>query len=136
MEASSVSEAVSIELPLKPASASRARESLRGFRDRIDPDAFVDLQLLASELLVEALAAEEEPEGLSVQLQAEMDGEVVRLEMTQGERAYRLHSRAPEPGEPGWALHLVGRLAERWGFRRERDRATVWLELRSRALDA
>ena len=129
-----MSEAVSIELPLKAASASRARESLQGFRDRIDPNAYGDLRLLASELVVEALAAEDEPEGQSVRLQAEMDGDVVRLEMTQGGESYRLRSRAPAPGEPGWALHLVGRLAERWGFRRERNRATVWLELRSRAM--
>ena len=129
-----MSEAVSIELPLKAASARRARDSLRGFRDRVDAEAFVDLQLLASELLVEALTAEEEPEGQSLRLEAQMDGDVVRLEMTQGGEAYRLRSRAPAPGEPGWALHLVGRLAERWGFRRERDQATVWLELRSRAV--
>jgi hypothetical protein len=132
MEAS-LGDAVSIELPLSSASARRARESLAGFRDRVDPEAYVDLRLLASELLVEALAAEEETDGLSVQLQAHMDGDVIRLEMSQGGAAYRLPSRAPGPGEPGWALHLVGRLAERWGFRRERDRSTVWLELRSRA---
>jgi hypothetical protein len=129
-----ITEAVSIELPLKPASAGRARESLQGFRDRVDPNAYGDLRLLASELVVEALLAEEEPEGLNVLLEAEMDGDVVRLEMTQGGEAYRLRSRAPGPGEPGWALHLVGTLAERWGFRRERDRATVWLELRSNAM--
>jgi hypothetical protein len=129
-----LSEAVSIELPLQPASAGRARASLERFRDNVDPVAYGDLRLLATELIAEALAAEEEPEGLSVRLEAEMDGDVVRLEMTQGGEAYRLRSRAPEPGEPGWALHLVGRLAERWGFRRERDRATVWLELRSRAM--
>jgi hypothetical protein len=49
--------------------------------------------------------------------------------MTQGSAAYQLRSRRPEPGQPGWGLHLAGRLARRWGLRRERDRATVWLEM-------
>jgi anti-sigma regulatory factor (Ser/Thr protein kinase) len=65
----------------------------------------------------------------NIELRAERDGDRVRVVIAEGGGAYRLPSRRPEPGAPGFGLHLVQRLSDRWGMRRERDRASVWLEL-------
>lgn len=101
---------------------------------------FVDLCLLVDELVVEAVnghphthaRADSAADG-DIQLRAELDGGRVHVTVAEGQGAYKLPSRRPEPGDPGFALHLVQRLSDRWGMRRDRERATVWLELADRA---
>jgi hypothetical protein len=123
-----VTESVAMSLPLEPESARRVRDSLQPFREHMDPNAYTDLRLIASELLVEALLAEPNPRP-GIEMRAETRGDRIRLEMTQGKAAYRLPAGRPAPGDRGWALTLVWRLAEKWGLRRESQRATVWLEM-------
>ena len=127
-----MSNTVAIDLPREPESARRAREQLEAFRSSLDEVSFVDLRLLVDELVVEALRAEDGADGAagtSIELRAERDGDRVRVVIAEGGGAYQLPSRRPEPGAPGFGLHLVQRLSDRWGMRREPDRATVWLEL-------
>jgi hypothetical protein len=124
-----MSDAVAIELPLEPASARRAREQLEPFREALDEISFFDLRLLVSELIVEALNAESGNHDARVGLRAELRGGRVRVEVAEGDGAFRLPSRRPEPGEAGWGLYLVGRLSSRWGLRRGPERSSVWLEV-------
>jgi hypothetical protein len=124
-------DAVAIDLPLEPASARRAREQLEPFREALDEITFSDLRLLVSELIVEALNAESETHNARVGLRAEFHDGRVRVEVMEGDGAFRLPSRRPEPGEPGWGLYLVGRLSSRWGLRRGPERSSVWLEVES-----
>jgi anti-sigma regulatory factor (Ser/Thr protein kinase) len=124
-----MTERVAIDLPPEPQSARRARQQLQAFKGLLDEQSFVDLCLLVDELVVEALMAADEEAIEPIELRAERDGDRVRVTMADGARAYRLPSRRPEPGDPGFGLHLVQRLSDRWGMRRERDRATVWLEM-------
>ncbi len=126
-----MNENVAIDLPLEPESAARARRELKPFRSSLDETSFVDLCLLVDELVVEALTADGGSSG-SIELRAEGDGERVRVAVREGGDAYRLPSRRPEPGDAGFGLHLVQRLSDRWGMRREPERATVWLEILSR----
>jgi hypothetical protein len=128
-----MSEAVAIDLPLEPGSARRAREGLKPFRGSMDDASFIDLRLLVDELVVEALHSEAAPGPSLIKLRAELDGDRVRVAVAQGGDAYRLPSRRPEPGDPGFGLHLVQRLSDRWGMRRDPDKATVWLEILGRA---
>lgn len=123
-----MSETVAIDLPVEPESARRAREQLKGFRGALDDTSFVDLCLLVDELVVEALHGEEPGPG-PIELRAELDGDRVKVAVAEGGGAYQLPSRRPEPGDPGFGLHLVQRLSDRWGMRRERGKATVWLEM-------
>jgi anti-sigma regulatory factor (Ser/Thr protein kinase) len=125
-----MSEAVAIDLPREPESARRAREQLKPFRTSIGESTFIDLCLLVGELVVEALHSP--PDGAAstgIQLRAELEGDRIHVVVAEGGGAYRLPSRRPEPGDLGFGLHLVQRLSDRWGIRREGDRATVWLEL-------
>jgi anti-sigma regulatory factor (Ser/Thr protein kinase) len=123
-----MSETVAIELPLKPESAGRAREELKPFRSSLDETTFVDLCLLVDELVVEAVQADGEAGG-PIELRAEDDDDCVRVAVREGGGAYRLPSRRPEPGDPGFGLSLVQLLSDRWGMRQEAGQATVWLEL-------
>jgi anti-sigma regulatory factor (Ser/Thr protein kinase) len=132
-----MSDAVAIDLPLEPESARRAREQLKPFQSSINEPTFIDLCLLVDELVVEAIHGSEDggsPDPIKVR--AEVDDSRVRVAVAEGGGAYRLPSRRPEPGDPGFGLHLVQRLSDRWGIRRERDRATVWLELLGRSRKA
>jgi len=126
-----MSETVAIDLPLEPESARLARNQLKPFREALGDTSFFDLCLLVDELIVEALHGHHEPEPIPdpIKVRVEIDGDRVRVAVAEGGGAYRLPSRRPEPGDPGFGLHLVQRLSERWGMRRDRDQATVWLEL-------
>ena len=97
-----------------------------GNRDEIT---FFDLRLLVTELIVEALNAESETNNAKVGLRAEFHDGRVRVEVAEGDGAFRLPSRRPEPGEAGWGLYLVGRLSSRWGLRRGPEGSSVWLEV-------
>jgi anti-sigma regulatory factor (Ser/Thr protein kinase) len=127
-----MSEAVAIDLPVQPESARRAREELKALEASLDDTSFLDLCLLVNELVVEVLRAENAGDVGLIELRAEDDGERIRVAVAEGHGAYRLPSRRPEPGDPGFGLHLVQRLSDRWGMRRDRDRATVWLEMASK----
>jgi anti-sigma regulatory factor (Ser/Thr protein kinase) len=124
-----MSDAVAIDLPLEPASAQRAREQLEPFRGVLDEIRFFDLRLLVSELIVEVLKAEWATHHAKIELRAELREGRVRVEVADSGGAFRLPSRRPEPGEPGWGLYLVGRLSSRWGLRRGRESSSVWLEV-------
>jgi anti-sigma regulatory factor (Ser/Thr protein kinase) len=124
-----MSDTVAIELPPEPESARRAREQLDCFRDSLDDTSFIDLRLLVDELVVEALNAHADTATTPIEMRAELEPDRIRVAVAEGGGAYRLPSRRPEPGEAGFGLHLVQRLSDRWGMRRERDRATVWLEM-------
>jgi hypothetical protein len=131
-EGARMSETVAIDLPLEPESARRAREELKALKTALDDASFVDLCLLVDELVVEVLRAEKRGAVGLIELRAEADSERVRVAIVEGNGAYLLPSRRPEPGDPGFGLHLVQRLSDRWGMRRDRNRATVWLELASK----
>jgi hypothetical protein len=124
-----MTEAVTVVLPLEPGSARRARERLEPFRGSLDEMSFADLRLLVNELVVEALIAHPDRRGERIEMRAEMRKDRVHVEVAEGGGAYRLSSRRPGPGEAGWGLRLVQRLSSRWGIRRDRDKAMVWLDM-------
>ncbi|HEY7151368.1 MAG TPA: ATP-binding protein [Solirubrobacterales bacterium] len=120
---------VSISLPLEPESAARARASVEELRDGMSSDAYTDLRLLVSELVVDAVQTHTAEDASEIEMRAELQDGAVWVKLSQGSSAYNLRPRLPEPGEPGWGLHLVARLARRWGLRREPGRSSVWWEM-------
>jgi hypothetical protein len=122
-----MTDAVAVDLALEPGSARRAREQLEPFRRSLDEISFADLRLLVSELVVEALRAKPDARVGNIELRAGLHDDRVRVEVSSA--AYRLPSRRPKPGDVGWGLYLMERLSGRWGFRREPDKATVWLDI-------
>src|SRR4051794_39553026 len=124
-----MNDAVAVDLPLEPGSAKRARSQLGRFPGFLSEASFGDPRLLVSELVSEALSAHRSPPTGQIKLRAELYDDRVRVMVAQGGEAYRLPSRRPQPGEQGWSLHLVQRLSDNWGMRRDRESATVWLEM-------
>jgi anti-sigma regulatory factor (Ser/Thr protein kinase) len=119
-----MTEAIAIDLPLEPLSARRAREELEPFRKALDEISFIDLRLLVSELVIEALNAESEAQDARIQMCVELRDDRVHAEISDGGAAYRVPPPQPEPGEPGWALYLV---------RRDSESSMVWLEMPRRS---
>ena len=124
-----MSDSLFIELPIRPESARWAREALAEFRDHLDEASFIDLQLMVSELVSDAVRAEAEDEQHEIAIRIEARDELIHVEVREGEIAYRLRSRRPEPGERGFGLYLIRILADRWGTRHEGERGCVWLQM-------
>jgi len=123
-----MSESLSIELPIRPESARWAREAVGEFRDHLDEPSLLDLQLMVSELVSDAVRAEAEDEH-EIAIRIEARDELIHVEVREGEIAYRLRSRRPEPGERGFGLYLIRILADRWGTSHQGERGCVWLQM-------
>jgi hypothetical protein len=90
---------------------------------------FGDLRLLVSELVAEAAGAFGGTPSEALIVQAEADRNRILVSVQEGPKSFPTSSSAPEPGTRGWSLHLVQRVSDRWGLRREHDAAAVWFEL-------
>jgi hypothetical protein len=123
-----MSDTLSIQMPVKPESAAWAREALGEFHEKLDRSSFIDLQLMVSELVADAIHAEPGDEH-EIAVRVDVRDRRIHVEVEEGAIAYRLRSRRPEPGEPGWGTYLIGVLADRWGIHHQGERGYVWLEM-------
>jgi anti-sigma regulatory factor (Ser/Thr protein kinase) len=121
-------EYLTVELPAKPESARWSREALREFRDRLEGDAFIDLQLLVSELVADAVRSEEK-DSRQITLRIELGDRHLRVEVRDGAAAYELRPRRPELGEWGWGVYLTRTLARHWGSLHGDSHGSVWVEI-------
>jgi anti-sigma regulatory factor (Ser/Thr protein kinase) len=121
-------ESLKVELPMKPESASWSREALAEFRGRLDRDAFMDLRLIVSELVADAIRSAQEPANPIV-LEVELRDGHIQVDVRDGAAAYELGSRRPELGERGWGVQFARILAQHWGSRQEGDRGCVWAQM-------
>jgi hypothetical protein len=123
-----MAQAVEIAIPPKPESSGRARQELKLFRDSLDSERFVDLQLLVSDLIAEAIGSVDTgPHPIKVR--GEANERHVRVSVEQGPGAFVVPADSRQPGERGWAVSLVQRVSDSWGVRRTEDHETVWFEL-------
>ena len=106
---------LSVELPMRPESAKRARDALRRFCPQLEEAALSDAQLLVSELFADVLVRESDPELPPMTLNAELRRGYIHVSMLAGAAAFQLDSRPFDPGEPGWGMHLIKVLAEAVG---------------------
>src|SRR5213596_3284880 len=107
---------VSVVLPAEPMGARKARRALQAIRDAFEPLAFVDLQWVVSEVIIDAITARSEAQ---LGVQGELRADAVHVEVLADDESYRASSRRPEIGEPGWGFQLMRRLASRWDVDRE-----------------
>jgi len=128
-----MAQAIAIDLAREPQSARKARKAFETFRDSLDEISYIDLRLLVSELVGEAVREQEGDGPGSITLRARIRDDNVWVEASDGAAAYYVSSGRPNPGEKGWGVALVQRLSSRWGIRREKARvSTVWFELPAR----
>ena len=121
-------EALSIELPVRPESARRAREAVTEFRGRLEESTYNDLRLVVSELVAD-VARTEADGSHEVSLRIELRDRWIRASATEGAVAYEPQSRRPRLGEPGWGIHLARVLGQRWGSRHDAEHGSIWLEM-------
>ena len=89
-----------------------------------------DAALLVSELVTNSVQHAGQPPGAPVHISAAAVNGVVRVEVhDHGHGGVR--RRAPRPGQGGFGLHMVNRLAARWGVSHD-DGTRVWFVLASR----
>jgi anti-sigma regulatory factor (Ser/Thr protein kinase) len=121
---------ISVELEPGASAASEARAALAALDGRIDRSALDDIRLLVSELVTNSVRHSGAP-GARVALDVESRGESVRVEVSDGGRGFEPRAREKAHDEVGgWGLHLVERIAARWGVQTGR-RTRVWFEIDS-----
>jgi anti-sigma regulatory factor (Ser/Thr protein kinase) len=122
---------MSVELEPGASAAGQARAALAALRGRIDPGALEDIRLLVSELVSNSVRHAGADRDL-VHLAVTTRPGSVRVEVSDGGTGFQPSARdttdLDTPG--GWGLHLVDRLADRWGVETGR-RTRVWFELSS-----
>jgi hypothetical protein len=124
-----MTEGLTLELPIAAGSPKRARDGLRELCPDLDQSALIDAEWMLSELIVDALRYAPDPELTSMTLHAERHDDSLQVSVSNGSAAFRLLSRRPQPGEPGWGIHLVGLLAAQWGLRRDSRGGDVWFQV-------
>ena len=123
--------AVEADVPGGPHAASRARrlvhEELSG---RVPDSVLSDAALLVTELVANGVRHGGAHPGAELHLRFEGRPPALRVEVLNPDStAYLVAMRAPDlGGGGGLGLHIVERLASRWGVREGRP-TTVWFEL-------
>ena len=124
---------ISVELEPGASAAAEARAALTALDGMIDAGSLDDIRLLVSELVTNSVR-HSGAAGALVRLDVESRGRTTRVEVSDGGRGFEPRLREPRPREKahdevgGWGLHLVDRIAARWGVQTGR-RTRVWFEL-------
>jgi serine phosphatase RsbU (regulator of sigma subunit)/anti-sigma regulatory factor (Ser/Thr protein kinase) len=115
------------ELPAEPAAVRRARGLVRDRLARWDLDELThSTMLLVSELVTNAIAHASGRVKLRLVREGGLVCEV--YDSSDGHPRIRLHDDEDDMLESGRGLHVVGRLAKRWGVRRTAGGKVVWCE--------
>jgi anti-sigma regulatory factor (Ser/Thr protein kinase) len=108
-------------------SPSRARRALDRLAGHMDGAALDNARLLVSELV--ANAVEHVPGEGEIRLEVTLAVGVLRVEVHDSGRGFPVGANPPRSGDdPGWGLHLVRLLADRWGTEAGGGHS-VWFEI-------
>ena len=120
---------IEVQLDVGATAAAEARTAVGALDGRADADVLDDVRLLLSEVVTNAVRHSGAPAGAKIGLRVSVTHGRVRAEVRDGGRGFEPTPRArPQLESGGWGLHLVDRLADRWGV--ERDPAVrVWFEI-------
>jgi anti-sigma regulatory factor (Ser/Thr protein kinase) len=121
-----------LELPRELDSAAAARHAVDELGDKLPEDQLGDVRLLVSELVTNSLRHAELGPGDSIRLGVDVDGDRVRVVVTDPGKGFEFDGPADDPDTvEGWGLYLVATLSDRWGVAAgDRDGSTsVWFEL-------
>lgn len=121
-----------VDLEPGPEAASEARAALAVLDGRLEAGCLDDIRLLVSELVTNSVRhSGATAAGASVRLTVATRGRSVRVEVIDAGRGFDPQPRTkPQDEAGGWGLHLVDRIASRWGVTRTRG-SRVWFEIDS-----
>src|SRR5436305_8298128 len=119
---------IEAELESGADAAAEARAAIGVLDGAADPDVLDDVRLLVSEIVTNSVRHAGAPANAKIGLAVSVVDDVVRAEVTDAGRGLQPSPRDAQQLEAGgWGLHLVDRLASRWGVVRGQD-ASVGLE--------
>jgi anti-sigma regulatory factor (Ser/Thr protein kinase) len=105
----------------------KARREIGGLAAELDGEVLDDLRLLVTELVTNSVR--HAGNGWLVGLDVFLTEHRVRIEVSDWGGGFTPRPRSPgQSAEGGWGLHLVDRIADRWGVLRDHQ-TLVWLEI-------
>ena len=119
-----------LDLPAEPTAVAVARDALDVLAPEVGAELMLDLRLLVSEVVTNAVRHAGSEGTARVLLVAESGEGCLRIEVHDEGPGF-VAPASPAPGgdrTSGWGLFLVHRLARDWGTEREPD-FHVWFEL-------
>jgi anti-sigma regulatory factor (Ser/Thr protein kinase) len=120
-----------VDLEAGPEAAAQARAALAGLDGRVGRGTLDDIRLLVSELVTNSVRHSGTAHGARVRLTVATRGRSVRVEVIDAGRGFDPKPRTkPRDEAGGWGLHLVERIATRWGVTKARG-SRVWFEIES-----
>ena len=120
---------IEVQLDVGPTAASEARAAVGVLDGRADQAILDDVRLLLSEIVTNAVRHSGASAGAKIGLSVAVVGGCVRAEVIDSGRGFEPTPRdLPRLEAGGWGLHLVDRLADRWGVDRGRS-VRVWFEI-------
>jgi anti-sigma regulatory factor (Ser/Thr protein kinase) len=120
---------IECRLDVGPNAAAEARAAVGALDGQADPDVLDDVRLMLSEIVTNAVRHSGAPAGATIGLAVSVTHGCVRAEVSDGGRGFEPSPRdMPQLEAGGWGLHLVDRLADRWGVDRGQS-ALVWFEI-------
>jgi anti-sigma regulatory factor (Ser/Thr protein kinase) len=121
-----------VELRIRLAAGARApaaaREAIHGLARELEDAVMRDVELLTSELVTNSVRHADVAPGAQIELVAQIAPGLVRVEVNDKGMAFGPRP-APTPDRPGgWGLHIVERIADRWGIDTH-EGTSVWFEI-------
>jgi anti-sigma regulatory factor (Ser/Thr protein kinase) len=118
------------DVPGGPHAGARARRLVnRELSGRLSDEALADVRLLVTELVANGVWHGGAGPGTTLHVSVSGDDDAVRIEVENPGTDGNPAQRHPDmQGGGGLGLHIVERVASRWGVRRE-PRIAVWFEL-------
>ena len=121
-----------LELPHDPDSIPAARRALQRLDDSVDDLTLRNTKLLVSELVTNAVRHVPAGTEDKIELVVEQTNGHVRIEVSDRGPGFEPTPRADvSTGSSGWGLHIMAKLAARWGVEVD-DGSRVWFELETR----
>jgi len=120
-----------LHLAMRPGAeaAGESRRALERLAGAIEDEQLETLRLLVTELVTNAVRHAGAPAGSTVELEVAASADRVRVEVVDHGRGFTPRPRSADQSKgSGWGLHLVQRLASRWGVDGQ-PRPRVWFEL-------
>jgi len=120
---------ITLELPTEPNSIPRARRALTELKPTLDPVTFLNLRLLVSELVTNAVRHVSRERAGGIRLDVARTDAHVRVEVVDRGDGFLPTPRADvEDRASGWGLNIVAKVASRWGVENDGG-ARVWFEI-------
>jgi DNA-binding NarL/FixJ family response regulator len=114
-----------LTLPADIASSSTGRRFVRNLLDEANETLAGDVELLVSELVSNAVIHA----GTDPRLEVRIAADTVRVEVYDADPSSPVARQPDSAGPGGRGLHLVDRLASRWGFELLDEGKLVWFEV-------